>query len=144
MTFTLLIILCIAVWFDLKTDKVPNWLILVGYGAGALFRIGQAADIPVYLERMALPIVILYPLFLIRGLGAGDIKLFSVISIFFVHGALFKIMLYSLFIGGAICIVNKVLSKAIQGVEAKRYIHYTVCILAGYLVFVFANNCSVT
>ncbi len=134
--FAVVIILSIAVWFDLKTDKVPNLVILAGYILGAFLQIDCPVDILRLLGNILFPIAMLYPLFLLKGLGAGDIKLFSFISIFYSHEGLIKIMIYSLFIGAGICIINRLFCRLNPQCKAKRYIHYTVCILTGYLVFV--------
>ena len=71
-----------AVCTDLKTMRVPNGLIVLGVLAGAMLSsMGiRSGGVILFLIRLVLPVVILYPVYLIRGLGAGDIKLIAALS----------------------------------------------------------------
>ena len=74
----------VAVSFDLKDRRIPNVLIAAGLIAGLLYSMtvrGQES-IGFVLGNMLFPILLLYFLFLIHVLGAGDIKLFVVMSLF--------------------------------------------------------------
>lgn len=69
---------------DLQDHKIKNPLILTGYAAGfwyIIFRQG-VPGIPIFFGRALLPIALFYILFVIGVLGAGDIKLISVLSTF--------------------------------------------------------------
>lgn len=76
------IILCIACWEDLKFYRIRNPVIAAGWFYGVLNSLFQSGLIGIVRWGIAsmFPIVLLFFLFLIKGLGAGDIKLFSVIS----------------------------------------------------------------
>ena len=76
----LLLILMAAVYTDYRQNRIPNWIIVFGIVSGLLISfihngIGQMCE---GLLGMILPVVLLYPVFMIGGLGAGDIKLFAV------------------------------------------------------------------
>lgn len=129
----ILTLLIAAVYFDLKTDKVPNELIVLGYLIGALTQIHAPPDVRQFIVSVVWPIALLYPLFLIRGLGAGDIKLFSVLSVFYSPAILMQIMIFSLFIGAAVCFCNWIVCQFVTRTITKSYIHYTVCILFSFL-----------
>lgn len=81
----LIVVLSLAVLFDFKTGKVPNGLIFLGLAGGMLRLIFLSDWGTVFLQLQAvfLPLLLLFPLFRIGVLGAGDIKLFSVIGCFF-------------------------------------------------------------
>lgn len=79
-----MVVLCvgliIACYFDYKKSKIPNWLTvcLFLYGIGEkLFEEGAAEGI-FFCVRGILVMLLLYPLFKIGSLGAGDIKLYGV------------------------------------------------------------------
>jgi prepilin peptidase CpaA len=69
---------------DLQDNQIKNPLILTGYAAGFWYIIYRQGvpGIPLFFGRAILPIAIFYILFVIGVLGAGDIKLFSVLSTF--------------------------------------------------------------
>lgn len=72
----------VAVAMDLCSEKIDNRWILAGWFLG-LFRQAFAGLFPglgKFLLGAALPLVFLFPLFWFRMLGAGDIKLLSVLG----------------------------------------------------------------
>ena len=89
--------------FDLRDERVPNTFILMGYVSGFIYAISKkgASGIPEAIISLVWPILLLYVLFRIRALGAGDIKLFSVISLFLDHHQMFMII-YLSFLTGAV------------------------------------------
>ncbi len=89
--------------FDLGDGKVPNALIIIGYTSGFIYAISKkgASGIPEAIISLVWPILLLYILFRIRALGAGDIKMFSVISLFLDHHQMLMII-YLSFITGAV------------------------------------------
>lgn len=101
----LVCLLLLAVILDLRSYKISNHLILTGIVTGILFDIyeyGQAG-ICLGLPGILLPVILLFPLFLIKALGAGDIKLFSVIGSF--YGAAYVLKSIA-----AACILGAVMS----------------------------------
>ncbi len=91
----------LAYMFDLREGRVPNILIISGYTTGFIYAICEkgASGIPEAIISLAWPILLLYVLFRIRALGAGDIKLFSVISLFLDHHHMLTIIFASFVIG---------------------------------------------
>jgi prepilin peptidase CpaA len=97
---------------DLDCRKISNRLILAGIGCGAFLRIfteglGQ-------IERLAadllLPVGLLFILYLFRVLGAGDLKLFSMISTFIGARACFYVICYAFCAAaaaGLLCILKR-------------------------------------
>lgn len=76
----LLLILMAAVYTDYKQNRIPNWMIVFGVFSGFIISfihggLGMLLD---GILGMVLPIVLLYPVFMIGGMGAGDLKLFAV------------------------------------------------------------------
>ena len=75
-------LLLAAAYFDLRKRKIPNLLILAGAILGMVRLISCREPLLTYLPGILIPILILFPFFRIGTLGAGDIKLFSVIGFF--------------------------------------------------------------
>lgn len=80
-TFMMAVLLA-AVYFDWKEGRVPNGLILAALPAVFIIAGYQNGiqNILSGLGYMLITILIFWPLFLIRGIGAGDIKLFALIA----------------------------------------------------------------
>ena len=81
------VLLMIALGYDLKTYRVPNWLIVVGCILGISCRT-LAGGLEGSLEWMvgvgAIGILFI-PFALLHMFGAGDVKLFMVTGGFFYH-----------------------------------------------------------
>lgn len=78
----LTILLTVAAVGDVRTGRISNWLILSGLGMGLSYHIWCEGPIGIiaFCVHAGVPVVLLFFLFLMRALGAGDIKLFSMIS----------------------------------------------------------------
>lgn len=78
----LLLILLAAVYTDYRQNRIPNWMIIFGMISGLLisFLHGGLELFCEGLGGMILPVILLYPAFVIGGLGAGDLKLFAVVG----------------------------------------------------------------
>lgn len=98
-------ILTVAVISDYRSDKIPNWLIMAGLGCGMVWRIGICKDTWYQVALgIGCPVVICFILFLMHALGAGDIKLFSVIGCFWPMQELVSCIVLSFLVGAAISI----------------------------------------
>lgn len=153
----MIVLLIIAALSDSRNSRIPNRLIVIGYCCGLTYCVlGNGTNgIIIFLIKAIWPIGMLYILFCIRGLGAGDIKLFSAISPFLEMNMMIKIILYSFFIGAGIacyrirkidsftaiftdlgnyvndCIKNKrVLKYSTHKIEK---LDFGLCILAGFI-----------
>lgn len=112
----LVILLLIAVFMDFASFKVKNLLILFGLIVGSLLRIYDLEWTSLLhgFLGMTVPVIILFPFFLFKVLGAGDIKLFSVIGLFYGVTFVLNSMLFSLFIAGFMSIIYLFKSKQFQ------------------------------
>src|SRR5579863_1725487 len=72
-----LVVTFVAAWLDWRTRRIPNWLTVSGFlvGVGAHTAIGGWHGALASLGGAGLGLLILLPLVLLRGLGAGDWKL---------------------------------------------------------------------
>ena len=96
-------LLIIAAAQDIRAGKVSNRLIVTGLMAGAVFQVTEYGVIGAYyfLRNISFPVILLYLLFQMRVLGAGDIKLFSMIGGMLTIGELRRCMAYGFIAAGA-------------------------------------------
>ncbi|MDX2181298.1 MAG: A24 family peptidase [Bryobacteraceae bacterium] len=63
-----------ATWFDLRERRIPNWLCAAGFALGVALHWRDG------LLGAALAMAIYAPLYLLRGVGAGDVKLMAAVG----------------------------------------------------------------
>jgi prepilin peptidase CpaA len=104
------LLLLAAVVTDIRFRRISNRLILAGLGMGLLFQIWEsgARGFFLFLLQMFFPVIVLYLLFLMHALGAGDIKLFSVVGSIWNLKVVVGCMLFS-FVAGAVISLGKLL-----------------------------------
>ena len=88
---------------DLKSGKISNRLIVTGLMIGVAIQVTEYRVWGVYyfLRNISVPVILLYLLFQMHVLGAGDIKLFSMIGSILTTGELLQCMAYSFLTAGA-------------------------------------------
>jgi prepilin peptidase CpaA len=106
MLLALVLISSIAVWSDLRTRRLPNWLTVGALVVGLVFRIfpGGPEVLPGVLSA-GLALGFGFPFFLAGGLGAGDVKLMAGLAAFLEPASLPEAMLVMAFFGGAMALV---------------------------------------
>lgn len=105
---SLLLILVLAVITDLYSYKIPNEIIITGILSGTYFMFMQegAAGILHGIVAVGFFVFILFPLFLCKGLGAGDIKLCGVIGGFLgIHNGI-KCLTMTFLIGALFALIK--------------------------------------
>ena len=107
---TLLVILVAAVVQDFMYMKISNRLILMGilFSLAFGFMTGGLRQVLYVLVNISFPVFVLYLFYLLGVLGAGDIKLFSIIGGFTNFKLLTGCMFYS-FVAAAVIAVGKML-----------------------------------
>ena len=138
MEMVVVLLFCIAMYYDHRYYRVPNWVVFTGFALGLLKQIDLYGwkGIFIYSISIILTGLILSPLFLLRMFGAGDIKLFIMVS--GMHGIQFSIKYFviALFIG-AIYSVGKMLRHR-NLVSRLRYLaSYFYIVVAGRSVQIY-------
>lgn len=97
---------------DFKCDRIPNGIIVLGTVIGLFSRIGESGWQGIFSAGVVILIsfCILYPLYRIGGLGAGDVKLLLMTGSFFSADMQLHVMAFS-FIIGAILSIGKMISE---------------------------------
>ena len=126
---------------DFQTGKISNRLIVSGLIWGLAFRLmgdGMAGVLP-FLIHISIPVILLFLLFSLRILGAGDIKLFSIAGGFLTLTQLCY-LIPTAFIIGAVMGAGKIVYKKITvgyAIGTKTFMHFSTAILIGYFIVVW-------
>ena len=106
----LFVILLLAVLEDFKRKKIPNILIVAGIITGIIriFIRDGAWEIFLYIPGIILPFSLLYPIYKIGGIGAGDIKLLSLLG-FYLSFSQLIFSIFTAFLIGAILAIFKMI-----------------------------------
>lgn len=106
--FILLIFLSVAVITDILYDKIFNGWLLTAAVTGLSLTLWQdgAGGFIWAVISMTLPVMVLYPLFMIGGLGAGDIKLLAVTGCFLSVRGILVCLALSFLIGAVISLLK--------------------------------------
>lgn len=116
-TVVLIALLGAAAWFDLRTRRIPNAIVL----AGLLFAIFANGLFPAYvhengwtksLQGMLVGFGCFLPFYLIRAMGAGDVKLMAMAGAFLGPLGALHAVLASLIAGGVLAIATMVTARA--------------------------------
>lgn len=150
-------LLLIAIAMDIKAMRISNRLILVGLGLAFICRFLSEGilGVGIALFQISFPVILLYLLFLAGILGAGDIKLFSLIGGFVNFKVLFWCIVYAFLTGAGMSLLKLLCSgrlvrgirsgyQYVQGLlrgELKEYavqednhIHFSIAILCGLVI----------
>jgi prepilin peptidase CpaA len=102
-----------AASYDLKIRKIPNWLNLSGVilGVGLNYFFLRGAGLRLALLGLSLALLIYFPLFVVRGMGAGDVKLMAAVGAIAGPRNWLVIFLATAIIGGLVALVLVVNKK---------------------------------
>ncbi len=118
----LLILLLCAVITDVSKTRIPNPIIIAGLITGIFYRVLCLGDrgYPGIVLGIFLPVIVFFPLFMMRAMGAGDIKLFAVTGAFFTIPQNMKCIVIAIGLGGVIALIKILFYKNIR--ERFRYL----------------------
>lgn len=102
-------------WIDWRSRRLPNWLTVSGFFAGIVANTifsgwGGAKSA---LIGAAIPLGLLLPAVLLRGLGAGDWKLMGALGAIVGRAEIVHLLLGTIFVAGAIAIVQMIRQKRV-------------------------------
>lgn len=137
-----LILIVWAVSEDVKAFRIPNRLIIAGYIAGVIMLVirGFSGEhIGNYLTGTMVGLSEMLIFYIIKAVGAGDVKLFAVLGLLLGKTLITQLLIVSLVTGGITGVVELCIKKTgrvelgISHVQMHGF-HYAVAILMAYVV----------
>lgn len=127
-----------AVYTDLTQTRISNRLIVLGLMIGFVFRLWSEGLVGVffYVVNISIPVILLFLLFQMRVLGAGDIKLFSMLGTFISTERLLKLMVLAFCVGALLGICKMIYQFIFRKYELGKLtqVHFSPAILIAYLL----------
>ena len=101
-----ILVALIGGYTDLRSRRIPNWLTVPGFvvGVAANSFLGGWSGLKVSLLGSGLAFAVLLPFWLLRSLGAGDLKFATAMGAFFGPGRMIDILLGSIFVAGVMAL----------------------------------------
>jgi prepilin peptidase CpaA len=101
----LLLLVFAAVVLDIRSHRIPNWLVFSGLLiAIALHSMSYGWGFGYALKGAAVGFGLFLPLYLLRGMGAGDVKLMTMVGAFLGPASALGAVFTTLIAGGALAI----------------------------------------
>ena len=96
----------IAGYTDLRSRRIPNWLTVPGFAVGVLASalLGGWSGLKNSLLGTGLAFALLLPFWLLRSLGAGDLKFAAALGAYTGPGRLIDILIGSVFVAGVMAL----------------------------------------
>lgn len=117
-------LLVLAVWHDVRSRRIPNWLVAGAALAGVVL---NASAMPGALGfwpavgGWALGLALLMPMYAFKTLGAGDVKLMAAIGAFIGPQAVTGAVLASLLAGGVLALVVSAWHGSLRQMTGNSY-----------------------
>lgn len=105
-----------AVFTDMETRKIPNKLVLAGIVIGLLAQafLLDGEGIVSALKGLVFGFGLFLPLYLLRVMGAGDVKLMALVGCFTGSPAIFGVVLCTLLAGGVLSLAFSLKMKMLR------------------------------
>lgn len=161
-SYLILMLLLGAMILDLSYHRIPNWYLLLVWPVGLVYRVTLEGFSGFYKGILLsfIPIIILYFLFQMKALGAGDIKLFAAIGVYLGYREMFVWIMASFvcgaLIGSVILVRRRILIRQFiyfcnymkeqmmlfpnqriyqnARIGQDNVMHFTIAMVAGYCV----------
>ena len=142
-------LLAAALWHDLRTRRIPNRLVLWGTVGGVLLNSMLPAGAGLFqpplgglgllqsLAGAAAGLALLLPMYLLRALGAGDVKLMAMCGAFLGPDAVLEAALLTFLCGGVLA-----LAAALAGQRLRQVLKNTYHMMLGALLHSLAGGAA--
>lgn len=124
-TGVLMALLLVAAVCDYRVYRIPNWLTASGTVLGLIFSVAMPLSPHMGFlwacEGMLLGLLMMLPLYLLRVMGAGDVKLMAMIGAFLGVPAIFYAVVVTFIVGGVaalgFALFNRALGRMLDNVK---------------------------
>ncbi|MCR5606547.1 MAG: A24 family peptidase [Treponema sp.] len=121
-----------AVFTDLYKDKIYNLWVVPAFLTGMIIAaLGGADKLITTLTAVGITFILLLPVYLFKGIAAGDVKLFMAAAVFMSAQETFSCILLSFLIAGIISLIILIFKR-----NKKKTIHFAVPVLISALFVV--------
>lgn len=109
------LLISIGACFDLKFRIIPNWVcaLVAVLGIATHTTLSGTSGVPVAIAGMLLPLLIFIPFYVMRVMGAGDVKLMAAVGAFVGLGEVGNMMALVMLFGGALGALQLVANKIV-------------------------------
>ena len=103
------------IFYDVKYHKIPNKFIIIGMVSSWVGRFLEQGvkSVGMSLGCMLIPFLLLFPLFVMRMIGAGDIKLLCMFAFMMTPMQVIFLLFFACLIGGIWAIVKMIRDKSL-------------------------------
>ena len=121
----LVLMVTIAAIYDIQFRRIPNWLVLTGLVLSLVIHVtfNEFYGFKAWGYGMLTGFGLFLPLYALRAMGAGDVKLVAMAGSFLDAGSAIGVVLTTLVVGGVLSIVvalrNGVLRQAIGNIHTQ-------------------------
>lgn len=114
--FILFILVFIAAISDIKTRRIPNKLVFSGALIAIAFHTISPSGIGTLssIEGLAVGLASLLPLYMMRAMGAGDVKLMAMVGAFLGPASALGAAITTLILGGVLAILAAIRNKSVH------------------------------
>jgi prepilin peptidase CpaA len=138
------VLLAAAVWHDVRSRRIPNRLVFIGAalalalqtllpGGDGFFNVnGGALGLLASLEGLGLGLVFLLPMYMLRAMGAGDVKLMAMVGAFVGPQLIIGATIATLIAGGVLAISVALANGSLRKMMRNSY-HMAMHSLLGSL-----------
>lgn len=107
MTISLLaVVLGVACWHDVRIQRIPNGLVAAGTAVGVLLALlAEGIGLASSASGFAVGLAALLPFYLLRVMGAGDVKLMATVGAVVGYPAVLGVVLATLIAGGVLAVL---------------------------------------
>jgi prepilin peptidase CpaA len=112
-----MLLAAVAVCTDMRWRRIPNGLTVPALIAGIIFNVwahGATDGSSVALKGLAVGLVLLLPLFMLGGMGGGDVKLIACIGAWVGPLRILSIVSYGAMICAGVCLVIMMRSEGLS------------------------------
>jgi prepilin peptidase CpaA len=118
----LTMLVAIAAGFDVRLRRIPNWLVLTGMVSSlSIQMLSGGANFSTWGFGLLVGFGLFLPLYMVRAMGAGDVKLMAMVGSFVGPLSAFAVVLTTLVAGGilatAAAIGNGALRRTLENVR---------------------------
>lgn len=120
---TVIILLCVtaAGYFDLRWRRIPNWLVALTLALSLAWHTAQGGLSGLWISVASLlgAAAVLFPLFAMRGMGAGDVKFFGALGAAVTYRNVFGILFIALLVSGLMALFKVLRARSLGQTVAR-------------------------